>query len=67
MVKSIVLVEMNLDDDENSDMSNQFGKAIACGYALYNSETDKSLHDTMKRADEAMYIRKKELKKDGAK
>ena len=32
----------------------------------YNAETDKSLHDTIKRADEAMYIRKKELK-DGAK
>ena len=66
-IKLRTIMEMNLDDDENSDMSNQFGKAIACGYALYNSETDKSLHDTMKRADEAMYIRKKELKKDGAK
>lgn len=60
------IMEMNLDDDDDSDMPNNFGKAIACGYAIFNSETDNSLQDTMKRADEAMYIRKRELK-DGAK
>ena len=57
---------MNLDDDGDSDMPNNFDKAIACGYAIFNSETDNSLQDTMKRADEEMYIRKRELK-DGAK
>lgn len=60
------IMEMNLDDDDDSDMPNNFGKAIACGYAIFNSETDNSLQDTMKRADEAMYTRKRELK-DGAK
>lgn len=36
--------------------------SVACGFALFDSNTDESLHDTMKRADEEMYRRKKELK-----
>ena len=35
---------------------------ISSGFALYNPATDTSLHDTMKRADEQMYIRKEHLK-----
>lgn len=36
--------------------------AIACGFAQFNPDIDESLHDTMKRADEEMYKRKKTLK-----
>lgn len=36
--------------------------SVACGFALFDSNTDETLHDTMKRADEEMYRRKKELK-----
>ncbi|MEE1028000.1 MAG: GGDEF domain-containing protein [Agathobacter sp.] len=36
--------------------------SVACGFALFDSNIDESLHDTMKRADEEMYRRKKELK-----
>lgn len=36
--------------------------SVACGFALFDPNIDESLHDTMKRADEEMYRRKKELK-----
>lgn len=57
-------IETNLAKNNAKDIP-QDGRppmAIACGFALYNPDTDESLHDTMKRADEEMYHRKKELK-----
>ena len=36
---------------------------ISAGYAIYDASLDKTLNDTMKRADEEMYKRKEELKK----
>ena len=36
--------------------------AVSSGYAAFDPELDKQLRDTMKRADELMYRRKKELK-----
>ena len=36
--------------------------AIASGYATFDPQKDSTLHDTLKRADEAMYKRKEELK-----
>lgn len=36
--------------------------AAAAGYALFEPDEDKTLRDTMKRADALMYQRKKELK-----
>ena len=36
--------------------------AISAGYASFDAAGDHSLRDTMKRADERMYERKKELK-----
>ncbi len=35
---------------------------ISAGYAIYDELSDKSLHDTMKRADQEMYRGKEELK-----
>ena len=37
--------------------------SVATGYAVYNPELDKSLDDTMRRADEMMYKNKQEMKK----
>lgn len=37
--------------------------SVATGYAVYNPECDKSLDDTMRRADEMMYKNKQEMKK----
>ena len=34
----------------------------AIGYAKYDPKTDKSVQDVFNRADEAMYIRKREMK-----
>lgn len=39
----------------------------AAGYALFEPDEDKTLRDTMKRADALMYQRKKELKAEGKK
>jgi diguanylate cyclase (GGDEF)-like protein len=36
---------------------------IACGYAKYDAEVDKSIEDTRNRADVEMYYNKKEIKK----
>jgi diguanylate cyclase (GGDEF)-like protein len=36
---------------------------ISSGYAIFDSNLDQNLKDTMKRADELMYARKLELKK----
>jgi diguanylate cyclase (GGDEF)-like protein len=35
---------------------------IACGYAIYEEKTDKTMEDIRIRADERMYAHKKELK-----
>lgn len=37
---------------------------IACGYAIYDPELDKSLDDTCSRADKNMYLNKKEKKRN---
>lgn len=37
---------------------------IACGYAEYDSETDKDFEDTRNRADKRMYESKKQLKSE---
>ncbi len=37
--------------------------SVAAGYAVYNPDADKSLDDTMRRADEMMYKNKQEMKK----
>ena len=55
-------MEMLLDADSNTEISDNAVIAIACGFAKYDPTLDESLHDTMKRADEEMYCRKKELK-----
>lgn len=38
--------------------------SVAVGCAVYKPDTDKSLDDTMKRADEMMYQNKQEIKKE---
>lgn len=37
--------------------------SVACGYAIYSPESDKSYSDIFRRADEAMYRNKSEIKK----
>lgn len=53
-------VEQEAINKEAEDPWNKI--SIAVGIALYASDTDKSLEDTMKRADDLMYVNKKELK-----
>lgn len=38
--------------------------SVAVGYAIYEPEVDKSLDDTMKRADEMMYLNKQMIKRN---
>lgn len=47
------------DTDEDATLPKM---AIASGYAAFNPSLDKDLHDTMKRADAAMYHKKEEQK-----
>ena len=44
--------------EQNGD--NNFG--IACGYAMFDPETDKDIEETRHRADIWMYENKKEIK-----
>lgn len=50
--------QMSALHPNNTSLSMQ----ISSGFAQYDSSTDSTLHDTMKRADEQMYKRKLELK-----
>ncbi len=47
----------------NSRTETRFSISVACGYAIYNPESDKSYSDIFKRADEAMYRNKADIKK----
>ena len=49
-----------LQEDEYLTLEEKASAAI--GYALYNPKIDKSVNDVFKRADEAMYQRKREMK-----
>ena len=48
----------------NTSKKNKLHKkvVVACGYSDFNYESDTSLNDVVKRADELMYENKKELK-----
>jgi len=48
--------------DAKNDVNDTIPMRISAGYAIYDTSLDKTLHDTMKRADEEMYRRKEELK-----
>jgi len=48
---------------EKNEAGDMIPMTISVGYALYDASLDKTLNDTMKRADEEMYKRKEELKK----
>ena len=45
------------------DVENPEHVSIACGYAFFNSEKDKTIEDTRKRADRYLYENKKTMKK----
>jgi len=45
-----------------NDTNDVLPMEISAGYAIYDELLDKTLHDTMKRADQEMYRRKEELK-----
>lgn len=60
-------LELRATMEEQISAKNETGDiipmTISAGYALYDASLDKTLNDTMKRADEEMYKRKEELKK----
>ncbi len=58
-LRDLLEIKVSREEASRSDIS----MAIACGYAIFDSSKDENLHDTMKRADEQMYIRKEEIKK----
>ena len=49
-----------LDEDDELPQEEQVSAAI--GYALYDPKVDKTVDDVFKRADEAMYKRKRSMK-----
>ena len=46
----------------NEDIAYQF--ALSIGYASYDPLTDMTIHETIKRADNNMYLAKEQMKKD---
>ena len=63
-MQQFLVLQASMEDKIRSKnaISDTFPMAIASGYATYDPGKDNTLHDTMKRADEAMYKRKEELK-----
>lgn len=56
-------LQLTLENKMNAEKnSNSPSMQISSGFAIFNSATDNTLHDTMKRADEQMYKRKLMLK-----
>ncbi len=53
-------------DSEAAGMENSIGYrySVSVGYAVYNAEQDRNLHDTIARADEWMYKIKREHEND---
>ncbi len=51
-------------DEYNATHPDSFKMGIACGCVKYDSLTDYSLEDTMRRADKAMYHKKIEMKNE---
>lgn len=49
--------------DEDSDLKPEEKVSAAIGYAKYDASIDKNVDDVFKRADQAMYNRKREMKK----
>ena len=51
-----------LKEESLANKRSRSGPVLACGMAEYDPEKDKKIEDVYKRADEQMYIVKKELK-----
>lgn len=61
--QQFIELQLDLEKQMNAQQNNNSPcMQISSGFAIYNSATDISLHDTMKRADEQMYKRKLKLK-----
>jgi diguanylate cyclase (GGDEF)-like protein len=59
----ILLAELTEEQHLYNEESEILKLQIACGYSKFNPGTDTSMEDIRSRADELMYINKKELKK----
>ncbi len=58
--------QMNEKIDSISKSCFEERMGIAAGFAIFDPEKDNSLRDTEKRADERMYIKKKQMKEQNA-
>ena len=63
-MQQFLVLQASMEDKIRSKnaASDSLPMAIASGYATFDPKKDNSLHDTMKRADIAMYQRKEEIK-----
>jgi GGDEF domain-containing protein len=59
----ILLAELAEEQRLYNEESEILKLQIACGYSKFNAGTDTNMEDIRSRADELMYINKKELKK----
>lgn len=59
-----LLTTLRSEQDRYNKTSSDVVMGIACGYAVYVPDTDESLEDTRKRADEMMYRHKAEMKSE---
>jgi diguanylate cyclase (GGDEF)-like protein len=59
----ILLAELTEEQRLYNEESEILKLQIACGYSTFNAGTDTDMEDIRSRADELMYINKKELKK----
>ena len=57
----ILVIMQSLANEKRSAYKTQ-PFSCACGFAMFDGETDEDLRDTFKRADEAMYVEKKRQK-----
>lgn len=58
-------IRENLSVENKKNKGNMIeNKGMSIGYAVYDPEQDSSLHNTLKRADEKMYVQKRRRKED---
>lgn len=58
-------IRENLSVENKKNKGNMIEKkGMSIGYAVYDPEQDSSLHNTLKRADEKMYVQKRRRKED---
>lgn len=61
LVKELV-DKLRLEERKFYEDAYKLDMAVACGYARYDKSIDSNLEDTLKRADQNMYIDKKKIK-----